>query len=281
MTSKAEINELSHLLLKALEEELGGPTKGAAVHGRYIGAQKHEDRKADEQSRLEFWGHQVPRHRELAKMTRVFETARGPVALSELSLEDQWKVWLGVWKASSVYDIKSIAMIWMTGPKLREIRRKKVSDLFKLASEIDNWAHSDSLSSVLAEVLEADTSHLPQYKKWNQSKNPWLRRQSLVGLYCYARQRKKHLPARVALGLVEPLLTDKHFYVQRGVGWVLREIDRVDSELQRKFVRQNLMKISGVAWFATSELYPATLKKELVSLRKQGRKRPVSRAKRK
>jgi 3-methyladenine DNA glycosylase AlkD len=269
--TKTEVSKIADSLTQAFQKKLKGPTKSAPVHARYVGAQGHEACKADERSRLEFWGHQVPTHRALAKTKWKLTINGKSVDLSSLLLEDQWDVWLTVWKSSKIYEIKSIAMIWLAQPKLKALRRKNADDLFAMASDIDNWAHSDSLSSLLAEILEEETHHLTKFKKWNSSKNPWLRRQSIVGLYCYARMRKKHIPAKTALAMIEPLLEDPHFYVQRGVGWTLREVDRVDSKLQREFVRKNLGKIGGVAWFATSELYPPALKKELVGLRKEGR----------
>lgn len=250
------------LLEKKIRSALKGPQKNAAFLARYIGAVGHEARKKDEQSTLQYWGHSVGAHRAIGKIIH---------SDSGATLDEKWKNWLAVWKSSPVFDIKSIVLNEMSAKKLREFRLSKWKDLVSMADDIDNWAHSDSLSGMLAEVLEVQPAKLAQYKKWNKSKNPWLRRQSLVGLYCYARMRKNHLPAREALALVENLLDDPHFYVQRGVGWTLREIDRVDSSLQRKFVRQHLDRISGVAWFATSELYDAALKKKLVEERKKRR----------
>lgn len=245
-----------------IKKALKGPQKNAAFLARYIGAVGHEAREKDEQSTLQYWGHSVGSHRAIGKILGE-DSGTTP--------DERWKNWLAVWKASPIFDVKSIVLNEMSAKKLREFRRSKWKDMVAMADDIDNWAHSDTLSGMIAEVLEAEPAKLSQHKKWNKSKNPWLRRQSLVGIYCYARMRKKHIPARDALALVEALLDDPHFYVQRGVGWTLREIDRVDAGLQRKFVRKHLDRISGVAWFATSELYGAALRKELVEARKKGR----------
>jgi 3-methyladenine DNA glycosylase AlkD len=136
---------------------------------------------------------------------------------------------------------------------------------------IDNWALSDGLSSLLAEILEENPQYFARFKKWNKSGNPWLRRQSLVGIYYYARQRGKIYPPKEVLLLVKNLLEDDHFYIQKSVGWTLREIDRIDSSLQRSFVKKHLSRISGVAWYAASELYPAEMKRKLVIMRRRFR----------
>lgn len=249
--------------LREIEKQLGARAARADYVARYVGAVKHEKRKPDEQSKLRYWGTSLPFQRQLARQNFSF---------SHLDDEKIWEQWLKVWKASDIHDVKSIAQHWMFARKRRELRLKRFKDLLAMAGDIDNWAHSDSLSSVLAEVLEAKPGLFKTYQKWNRSKNPWLRRQSLVGIYCYARSRKKPMPAAKSLKMVEALLDDPHFYVQRAVGWTLREIDRVDSKKQRAFVRKNLHRISGVAWFATSELYTPALRKELVEKRKGQRK---------
>lgn len=241
---------------------LKGPKPNAAFVARYVGGVAHPDRASDEQSRLEYWG--LP-------TAEVRGVSRADLGITHLSEDKQWALWLGVWKRTAVFDVKSAALAWMCHPKRRALRERKWKDLVRMVDQVDNWAHSDTLSSVLAEGLERDPGRLSQYKKWNRSKNPWHRRQSIVGLYCYARMREKHLPAKRALALVRPLLEDPHFYVQRGVGWTLREIDRVDRDLQRKFVRENLHRISGVAWFAASELYGEALRKKLVLQRRKQR----------
>lgn len=245
--------------LREIEIWLGGPNSNADFLARYIGARMPGARKDDEQSRLTYWGLKVPLHRQAAKARYSF---------SDLSLDEQWDHWLGIWQNSDIFDVKSVALVWLGDPKRRELRASRWKEVVAMAADIDNWAHSDSLSSLLAEILERRPQMLSQYRKWNRSKNPWLRRQSIVGIYCYARMRKKKIPAKTALALIKPLLKDPHFYVQRGVGWTLREVDRVDSSLQRAFVRKHLHSISSTAWFATSELYPVSLRTKLVGLRR-------------
>ncbi len=244
---------------KEIEKILGGPSKNAEFLARYIGARMPGQRKADEQSGLIYWGIAVPRHR---------AAARAKFSFSHLEEDRQWTHWIKIWRESKIFDIKSVALVWIADKKRKHLRLKNWRDIVSMANDIDNWAHSDGLSSCLAEILEQRPQMLSMYRKWNRSKNPWLRRQSLVGIYCYARMRENLVPAATSLPLVKNLLRDPHFYVQRAVGWTLREIDRVDSKKQRAFVRQNLKDISPTAWYAASELYPVSTRKRLVLLRK-------------
>lgn len=250
-------------LEKSILKDLKGPGPQRDFVARYVGAVKHEARQPDEMSQLEFWGHKIPTHRAIA--------AKTVESLSHLPIEKQWDLWLGVWKTTNNYDVRSIALIWMSNKKQKAIRKEKFKDLLGMVSEIDNWALSDNVSGMLAEILEENPKLLATYKKWNKSRNPWERRQSIVGIYFYARFRKKPIPVEVSLPMIEALLDDPHFYVQRGVGWALREVDRVNPSKQRLFVKKHLHRISGVAWFATTELYQEKDRKKLVLLRKETR----------
>ena len=271
--ARFEPNSIALGLAAQIEKSLGGPTSKSELIARYVGARGIPARKTNEQSRLEYWGLSSPVQREHSKRDWNIRVARTSMKLSEFSLSESWEIWLALWSNSNIFEVKNIALLVLSSPSYAELRLQRAKDLFRLASSIDNWAHSDSLSSMLAGIVEAQPTYLSRYSIWNRSKNPWLRRQSIVGLYYYARLRKTHVSVKLALNLIEPLLEDSHFYVQRGVGWALREVDRVDSKAQRKFVRKNLNRISSVAWFATSELYDLELRAELTSLRKIGRKR--------
>lgn len=248
-----------------LSETLAGPTVAAFSTARYIGAQGHEDRCANERSDLCFWGHKSTAIRNAARRALV------QLRPSGLSPAEEFRLWRSVWDTNDVFELKTIALGSMRSKRLRPYWLANPRQLFALAPQIDNWAHSDSLSDALAEILESDCAHLSVFQRWNSSQNPWLRRQSIVGLYYYARMRKKPLAVRHSLPLVENLLDDPHFYVQRGVGWTLREIDRVDSPIQRRFVKSNLSSISPVAWFAASELYPTKVRTSLADERKAAR----------
>lgn len=257
--SAASQRKLAMNLEKELLARLGGPTKQRDFIARYSGGIGHPARKPDEITSLKFLGHKLPQVRALLKEELSF--------LPPTS-EQQWPLWKELWKVSDYFELKYLALMWFSRPAHQQLRVEMREDLFALAPDVDNWPHSDSLSSLLAEQLEKDPKLFKIFKSWNKSPNPWLRRQSIVGLYYYTRLRKSRVPAAQALSLVKPLLKDPHFYVQRGVGWTLREIDQVDSKLQRQFVKDHVGLISPTAWYAATELYSEKERLKLVDLRK-------------
>lgn len=116
---------------------------------------------------------------------------------------------------------------------------------------VDNWAHSDYVSKFLTRLTEhKDTQKqmLSLIKKWNTSKLLWERRQSLISLYYYARTKKEHIDFDLSKKLISNLITDKEYFVQKAVGWSLRESYNVYPKQTFEFIEENIKHISSTAF---------------------------------
>jgi 3-methyladenine DNA glycosylase AlkD len=230
--------------------------KVAHMSARYVGSVGHEKRKPDEQSKHSFMGLKLP-------VLRALE-----FSFSQLAVKDQAKIWNYIWHNTKSYEEKWFALEFFSQKKVLSNLSNHWPILKTWVKDIDNWAHSDGLSSLYARVLETDhKKYFPFFEKLNSSKNPWERRQSIVSLYYYTRLRKQTIPAAVGLKMVENLIDDKHVFVQKGVGWTLREIYQVDEKAQVLFVKKNIHRIAPAGYYATVEKYPLKLKKEIKTLR--------------
>ncbi|MFZ5950134.1 MAG: DNA alkylation repair protein [Candidatus Rifleibacteriota bacterium] len=133
----------------------------------------------------------------------------------------------------------------------------------------DNWAHSDCLSSIYARALEENPKLVwPVLKSWNSSPNPWKRRQSVVSMLYYSRLRKSWPPFKQMIEMVKSLLNDEDYYVQKGVGWAIREIHNLFPVETFGFIKANVKNIRPAAWQASTEKLKQSVKTELMSLRK-------------
>lgn len=137
-------------------------------------------------------------------------------------------------------------------------------------SRIDNWAHSDQLSDLLAHIHErhSDTVY-PVYAVWNKGKRPWAVRQSLVGLFYYARARRKPPSFAKAISLVKGAFRHPDMYVQKGIGWTLREMYNVYPDKTYAFLLRRAAEISPTAWQAATEKLTRPQKQRLLLLRKR------------
>lgn len=178
-----------------------------------------------------------------------------------------------IWMNSQNHETLLVCLFYLKSLPF-EIRQKNRKLILNWLKRVDNWALSDEISSLFAEFLDVDHGLLPLYKKWNKSKNSWERRQSLVGLLFYSRFRKtKHLNWPQIKSFIDPLLCDDDYYVQKAVGWTIREAYHWYPDLVFAYVVKNATVIDPVAWYACTEKMSIKEKNALkVKRRKRTRK---------
>jgi 3-methyladenine DNA glycosylase AlkD len=193
-------------------------------------------------------------------------------SFSKLPPDEQLLIWDSMWKTTSDYEILSQCIYFVEG-NWKKIPPEKVWEVVKVwVGKIDNWAHSDGLSVIYAQLMERIPDVIySQFLEWNGSDNPWERRQSLVGMLLYSKKRKRLLPAAKLLVMVEPLLKDPDYFVQKGLGWALREIGVVYPEETMSFLNAHLHTLTGVAFSTATEKIPASVKEDLKLRRKKSK----------
>lgn len=219
----------------------------------------------DQFSELKFLNLTVPQVR--AEVNRLLQEK--PSHDSDNFLEHIEKLWF----ESDIFEAKSVAVIWLE-TRSTDFLKKYAKRVLSWATAIDNWAHSDGLCSIFAKIYELQPHTIqPVYLKWNKHKNPWLRRCSMVGLYYYSRQRQNPAAFKLACQLVSPHFAAPEYYVQKGVGWTIREMYNVYPNETIKFIENNLNEISSIAWVAASEKLAPKIKTPLLEQRRSFRKK--------
>lgn len=175
------------------------------------------------------------------------------------------------WKTSNSFDVLYVLLIILSK---RTLPLKDWPRLKRWSKRIDNWAHSDTLSEMIARLLESHPAKIyPDLKRWNTSRLPWQRRLSLTSLLYYSAMRSRHLPHAKILPLVKARLADNDTYVQKAVGWTLRECGNIYPDVTKKFIRTNATKLSSIAFSSATEKWTKAEKEPLKQLRKEARKR--------
>jgi 3-methyladenine DNA glycosylase AlkD len=213
------------------------------------------------QSKLRYLGLRVPMLR---------QSLRQGFSFSSDSQDEVARTWDYVWNNSDCFEVMALALAWFEDKKQRKALLTYWPFLQRWSARIDNWAHSDSLSGIYARILEqAPTLVYPTLQKWNKSKNPWLRRVSIVSLLYYSSQREKVLPFSKILSMVEPQIDYDHYYVQKGVGWTLRETGNVYPKETYAYLQKNIRRLSAPAFSAATEKLSVAQKNRLKILRKK------------
>jgi 3-methyladenine DNA glycosylase AlkD len=134
---------------------------------------------------------------------------------------------------------------------------------------VSGWGECDALAKLYTKILEIIPDKvMPYLKQWNKSANPWKRRQSVVSLLYFQRTKKNFLPFAEIIKLVDSLLDDQEYYVQKGVGWSLKELYQVYPHSTFRYLKQNIKKIKPEAYPHTIEKLTIKEKQQLKRLRK-------------
>jgi len=204
----------------------------------------------------------IPEHRKAFKQGFSF---------SKDSFQKQLPIWNAIWKNNRSFWVRIHAFFFLE----QYVTKKELLPAIWQTSvswqdEVDDWALCDSLAKLNTKALEAlPVDVYSQLYRWNKDKNLWKRRQSVVSLLYFSRTKKVYLPFEKISALVEPLLADKEYYVQKSVGWALREMHTVYPAEMLPFLQRHIKEISAIAFTIAIEKMSGTGKDKLKQLRKK------------
>jgi 3-methyladenine DNA glycosylase AlkD len=204
----------------------------------------------------------VPLHRTESK--RVYSFSQWPFM-------EQLAVWDTLWRTEVGFWIRVHAFFFLERHMKKEPQLREMWPVIvQWQNHVDDWGLCDSLSKIYTRILEI-MPHVvySQLQQWNTDENLWKRRQSVVSLLYYSRTKKIHLPFDKIECLITPLLTDKEYYVQKGVGWALRELHNIYPEKTVDYLKGHIKSISAIAFSPAIEKMDAATVGELKLLRKK------------
>jgi 3-methyladenine DNA glycosylase AlkD len=125
---------------------------------------------------------------------------------------------------------------------------------------IANWASCDGFCNhTMGDFIEHYPETIEELKRWTQSENRWMRRAAAVSLIVPAKHGK--YPGD-AIAIADLLLTDKDDMVQKGYGWLLKEVSRQHTDTVFAYVMKNKRAMPRTALRYAIELMPKELKAE-------------------
>ena len=132
-----------------------------------------------------------------------------------------------------------------------------------LKKYVSNWAACDTYcGGAFGEFLLRFPEFLPQVRSWAKSKNRWLRRASAVALIPAAKQEKY---LQQAFATADDLLEDEDDMVQKGYGWLLKEIANKRPQEVLDFVLKRKAKMPRTALRYAIEKMPPAWKKQAMA----------------
>lgn len=104
------------------------------------------------------------------------------------------------------------------------------------AHQANNWDLVDiSAPKIVGAYLLSHPQELPVLKKLARSKNLWRQRVAMLATFPFIKAGQP----QVALEIAELLLDHPHDLMHKAVGWMLREVGKVDQALLLKFLQRH------------------------------------------
>ncbi len=194
-------------------------------------AERAEQEKRYQKSRWEHWGVALPKMDVAIRET-----------LGDLPQEQSLDLCRRLWR-EPVWDLRIVAG--------RILARKSIAPDAKVWAflterliDLDGWAVADNLAPVASRCLIEDPGRLDAVEAWIDSPHLWTRRAALVFTLPWAKEKRD--PERM-LGWAARLAEDREWFIQKAVGWWLRELSKRDPERVRRFLTDHGEKLMGVA----------------------------------
>jgi 3-methyladenine DNA glycosylase AlkD len=197
--------------------------------------------KAYQKSRWEHWGAPLPGMDAAIKET-----------LGDLTQSQALDLSRRLWRAP-VWDLKIVAGRILARKSIEPDARVWRFVTGRLA-DLDGWAVADNLADVGARCLVADPARLDAVAAWIDNPHLWTRRAALVFTLPWAKEKRD--PERM-LGWATRLAEDRQWFIQKAIGWWLRELSKRDPKRVRRFLKENDEKLTGVARREATKYLPA------------------------
>ncbi|OGF46671.1 MAG: hypothetical protein A2231_06030 [Candidatus Firestonebacteria bacterium RIFOXYA2_FULL_40_8] len=140
---------------------------------------------------------------------------------------------------------------------------------------LTNWENCDRLcGQILGKILRENQVLIKEIKKWADDKSPWKRRCAVVSFIPALAQEgrsgqyKKSKFIKPCLEICLKLGQDPAPYVQKAIGWPVREITKWGGEkITFAWLKKNKNNLTSFVFHSSLEKFPKKTKMELKSLK--------------
>lgn len=172
---------------------------------------------------------------------------------AECTLDERVALASGLWD-SGIHEAMVAAAKLLTQARIRPDDTAVWALIASWAEGFQGWAVADHASAAGARRLVADPSRLDHVEGWTRHPNMWTRRAALVMTLPWTRLTHPK-PDEVAvrlrvLGWAASYVADRDWFIQKAIGWWLRDLSRHDPALVRDWMAEHG---AGLKSFARKE----------------------------
>ncbi|MGE3341290.1 MAG: DNA alkylation repair protein [Candidatus Altimarinota bacterium] len=162
--------------------------------------------------------------------------------IPQLSLEEMFSLSQSLWE-SSIFDLMVCSARILSHKKIQG-SRKLWREVKRSMRDVDGWCLEDNLAKAAWKCIAEDESILDDLEQWTHHKNFWYRRAALIFTLPYAKQGKD--PERM-LKWAGKYAADKEWFIQKAIGWWLRDLGAHNPERVIQFLNEYWPKLQYVA----------------------------------
>lgn len=161
---------------------------------------------------------------------------------TEIALVNRWEFVRELWEKPQ-RELLYFAMDWVNAFKPKTLKKEDITEIHFLLTNKSWWDSVDILASNILgkyhlQFPDNQTDWLPD---WRLSENFWLRRSCMI----YQLKYKDKTDFELLKSLIKENLHDKEFFIQKAIGWTLRQYGKFQPDLVVEFVEQE--NIQGLA----------------------------------
>ncbi|CUI01907.1 DNA alkylation repair protein [Leisingera aquaemixtae] len=155
-----------------------------------------------------------------------------------LTTEERVSLSQALWD-SDVFEARIAAAKLLTQARIKD--DEAVWDLLQSwVQDFDSWAIADHACSAIAKRLQAEPARLDTVERWTQSDHMWTRRAALVATLPWAKMNNLKPADQEArervLGWAAGYVPDRDWFIQKAIGWWLRDLSKHDAARTRAFL---------------------------------------------
>ncbi|KEJ89402.1 DNA alkylation repair protein [Sulfitobacter donghicola] len=183
------------------------------------------------------------------------KTDREYLGLSNPQINDLTKEWRGLldvparvavadglWQ-TNIFEARLAASKLLTQARIRPDDEAAWQLIASWCADFDSWAIADHACMAGQKRLIADPTRLDQVEAWTISDHMWTRRAALVATLPWAKQnnpKPAELEARERiLGWAAGYVHDHQWFIQKAIGWWLRDLSKRDSDRVITFIDEH------------------------------------------
>ena len=183
--------------------------------------------------KFNFLGIRGPKRTELFK--KYFPTARKTKEIDWNFIETCWNKEEREFQYAIVYYLKAMQKF---------LKKGDISKLKYLVVTKSWWDTVDLLSKIIGDVVNRNKELKTLMLEWSKKENDiWLRRVAILHQLSF----KENVDRLLLETVLEDNLCDSEFFINKAIGWALRDYSKVNPEWVRKFIEKNRSEMANLS----------------------------------